>query len=116
MTDEYFRILDGKLNSLQKNIDRMQRDFDEERNNYYESLVRLGVVAEGVQALLKGQNAQAGRIADKVEDKVSEAVQPILEQGQSMQEEAQDLKKTIIDKTIKFRNKFKEKHFWQIWR
>ena len=92
MDKDYFRILNQKTDSIQKGLDRLERDMADDRSWLHEFVLRLSSVESYLNELLKSQKGQANRIADKVEDKVSEAVQPVIEETQNLQETIQEKK------------------------
>ena len=99
ISEDQFRVLKEKVDSLQRSIDVITSDMDQDRKYLQDFVVRLGSVESTLAELLKSQKHQANRIADQVED----AVEPMTD------EVTQELKglKNIINakKVIAFRNK-----------
>ena len=73
-----FKVLNEKVNSIQKNVDRIDRDLAEDRKYMHEFVMRLGNVENGITELLKGQHTTATKVKDAVEDAMDEAVKPII--------------------------------------
>ena len=105
MKTDKFKVIREKVDSIQKNVDRIDRDLADDRKYMHEFVIRLGNVETGIGELLKGQRTATNRVKDAIEDIIEPAAQKV-------SKEAKDLKETIKEKKfIALRPKFSLK-FW----
>lgn len=110
VNDDQYRVLKDKIDSMQKSIDILTSDMDEDRKYLQDFVIRLGSVESTLAELLKSQKQQATRIADKVED----AVAPMVEE---VAHETKGLKNIIKDKKILvFKPKGSFLGFFKFWK
>ena len=101
-TDEVKVILE-RIDSVQKTVDIIDRDMAKDREDLQQFAIRLGAVESQIDELRKALINQA----DKIQDRVGEAVQPMINQ-------TQDLKETI-DKKKALPIQEKKKPWWKRW-
>lgn len=106
MTPKEFKILSEQLLTLQKTLDVHIRDSDTEaKDNQKYRLKVINLEGQGEEL-----RKQVNNLAAKVQDKMAEVAQPIIE-------EAQDLRETIENKKfIKIRIKDKLLDRLQFWK
>ena len=78
MVKDEFKVLKTIVDSIQKNVDRIDRDMGEDRKEWQNVVLRLGNVENGIAELLRGQHTTANKVKDAVEDAMDEAVKPII--------------------------------------
>ncbi len=97
MNTDQLKVILERIESVQKVVNRIDNDLATDREDLQDFRVRLKTLEEQVAELRKALRGQS----EKIQDKVEEAVQPMLE-------EAQDLRKTIKSKrTMVIREKSK---------
>lgn len=84
-TDE-FKVLREKVDSIQRNVDRIDRDLAEDRKYMHEFVIRLGNVENGISQLLRGQQTTTNRIKDAVEDIIEPAAEEVSKEAKSLKE------------------------------
>ena len=93
VNNDQYKILKEKIDSMQRSIDIITSDMDQDRKYLQDFVLRLGSVENNLAELLKSQKHQANRIADKVEFAVGDAIDEVVE-------EARGLRKIIRDKKV----------------
>ena len=113
MDKDQFSVIKDLIGNLQKSVDILtdDREHDVKKvNDVQEELqevrIRLGAVEGQLDELRKGLSKQA----EKVQDKVSEAVQPLVDSSDSLKESIDKKKFKIL------REPFKWRIWWSIWR
>ena len=94
--DQNIVILE-RLDSLQKSVDRIDKDLSSDREDLQEFRVRLGAMEGEFNELRKGLKTQS----DKIQDKMADVIEPLMDQIED--------RKIVEYKAISFFSKFK---FW----
>ena len=98
MTPDQIKVLLERVDQIQNSLDTIDRDLGHDRKDIQDLSIRVGKMELQLEELRKQSNGQV----DKIQDKVTEAIAPMLE-------EAQDLRETIDAKKVVA---FKVKTFW----
>ena len=93
VSNDQYQVLKEKIDSMQRSIDIITSDMDQDRKYFQDFVIRLGSVESTLAEVLKSQKYQANRIANKVEDMVTPAIEEVAE-------ETKGLRKIIRDKKV----------------
>jgi chromosome segregation ATPase len=104
MTEDQIKVIFDRLESIQKSLDRIDRDMGDDRKNLQETPIRLGSVANQVEQMREAVHTLPGKLKDKMED----AVKPITEEAHSLKETIE--KKRVIE--IKARTTWQKFKHW----
>lgn len=73
MNDDQYKVLVDRIDTLQKSVDRMDRDLGSDRKDIQEYSIRLGGVESQVEELRKAVK----QLPEKTQDRVEDVMQPI---------------------------------------
>ena len=104
MNPNQFDTLSEQLNNLQKTLDVHIRDSDNEAKDNQEYRLKVINLEGEIEELRK----QLNNLTAKIQDKMAEVAQPIIE-------EAQDLRKTIDKKKTIIVPEKPKKPWWRFW-
>ena len=102
MTDpDSLQVLFEKIDTLQKSVDRIDRDLEDAYKNSQDQQIRIGALEAVIDELRKALSAQPNKIKDRMED----ALQPV-------QKEIKEFKEVIEKKKfVPFKIPF-----WKFWK
>ena len=103
ITEDQYKVLSDKINSLQESLNRIDHDLATDREEIGQFTIRLGGVEGQVDELRKGLKG----LIEKVTNRFSQAMEPVLESTADLKETI-DKKKTIIVPE-------KKKPYWKVW-
>lgn len=104
MSQDEYKVLAKKIDVLQASVNRLDKDLGTDRQDLQNTEMRLGRVENVLDILRKSILA----LPERTQDKVADAVQPMMEQAHDLQETIEN-KKTMVMKP-KLR-----KHWWKFW-
>lgn len=103
MTPDQYNVLSEKIDSVQKSVDRIDRDLAHDREELQHLTIRVGTLEAEVNEMRK----LVTNLPKKTQDKVEDILEPV-------SKEVKNLTTTIKNKKILTLTK-KAKSFWKFW-
>lgn len=75
MNDDKYQVLLERVESIQKSLDRIDRDLAEDRRDIQQFTIRVGALESQVDEMRK----LLGSVSQKVKDGVEDAIEPLTE-------------------------------------
>ena len=110
VSNDQYQVLKEKIDSMQRSIDIITSDMDQDRKYFQDFVIRLGSVESTLAEVLKSQKYQANRIANKVEDMVTPAIEEVAEETKGLSKIIRDKKVLVFKPKDGFLNFLK---FWK---
>ncbi len=110
VSNDQYQVLKEKIDSMQRSIDIITSDMDQDRKYFQDFVIRLGSVESTLAEVLKSQKYQANRIANKVEDMVTPAIEEVAEETKGLRKIIRDKKVLVFKPKDGFLNFLK---FWK---
>lgn len=102
MNNDEFKVMLERIDAVQNTVNRIDKDLEADRRDLQDFSIRLGKVETVVDEVKKSM----WQVSSRTQDRVSEAVAPMIEETQHLREEI-DKKRTLI---------LKAKSKWRFWK